>query len=57
MHSGVLRLDQIMSVLLAMSKQTSLVFFIAHAEHNLIKHIITDQHKLLTIFCSVLCDI
>ena len=57
MHSGVLRLDQIMSVLLAMSKQTSLVFFIAHAEHNLIKHIITDQHQLLTIFWSVLCDI
>ena len=56
MHSGVLRLDQIMSVLLAMNKQTSLVFFIAHAEHNLIKHIITD-HKLLTIFWSVLCDI
>ena len=36
MISGVLRLDQIMSILLKMNKHRLLVFFTAHAEHNLI---------------------
>ena len=35
-NSGVLRLDQIISIACVL-KQTLLVFFIAHAEHNLIK--------------------
>ena len=58
MNSGVVRLDQIMSILY----QASLAVFIAvfcftHAEHNLIKlkFIIIDQHKLLTVFRSGVC--
>ena len=42
------------------NEQASLVFFIAHAEHNLIKlklYNIIDQLKMLTIFGSVLCEI
>ena len=35
------------------NEQSSLVFFNAHAEHNLIR---LDQRKLLIIFRSVLCS-
>ena len=50
MNLGVLRLDQIMSILLTMNKLRLCSLFTAHAEHNLIKlkHIIIDQRKMLT---------
>ena len=55
MNSGFLGLNQIMSILLTMTKDC---FFIAHVRHNLIKlYIIIDHCKLLTIFQRVLSEI
>ena len=50
------------NVYFANNEQASLAVFTVlfcstHAEHNLLKYIITDQRKLLTIFWSVPCEI
>ena len=66
MNSGVIRLDQITPILLAMSNHACLLCLVilsnilgfTYAEHNLnLNYIIVDQRKLLTVFRSVLCEI
>ena len=66
MNSGVIRLDQITPILLAMSNHACLLCLVilsnilgfTYAEHNLnLNYIIVDQRKLLTVFWSVLCEI
>ena len=45
-------------VYFANTEQTSLMFFIARAEHNLIKlKLYNNHHKLLIIFRRVVCEI
>ena len=55
MNSGVVRLDQIMSILITMNKhrlQSLLLYFVLQ-----MPNIIIDQRKLLTVIRSVLCKI
>ena len=63
MNSAVVRLDQVMSIFLTMNKhrlQSLLLHFVLHMPNIIYLNsnfIIIDQHKPLTIFRGVLCEI